>query len=240
MRRGFILFKPDDTGNAGAATAGGGDAAGAAATAAAAGDAATAGSSDAGSTAAAAGAGAAGKTFTQAELDVIVAREKAKAEKKTKTDLEAEAQRAAMTETERLRAEKEASDKAAADAVKEANARVLRAEAKMSVLAAGAKPERVEHIVRLLDLSDIEVGDDGSVDAKLLAGAVAVLQKELPELFGGSAAQAARSGGDFSGAGGEGKRTWTRAEIAALAGTPAFEEHKEDINLAAVEGRIKD
>lgn len=178
----------------------------------------------------------AGKTFTQAELDAIIAKRVAAAEKSTADRIKTEADTAKLDETDRLKLEKEESDRKATEARAAADVRVLAAEARVQAMALGVKPERLEHVLRLADLSAITVGDDGNVPADDVKKAVSVVLAEIPELKGtGSGSQ--QSGGDFGGS--NGKKVWTRAEIAALAGTPEFEKHKDDINLAAREGRVR-
>lgn len=175
------------------------------------------------------------KTFTQAELDAIVARAKRQAEKKTREELEAEAQRAAMTENERLKAEREEADRQAAEAKAERDRILVEAEAKVAALAAGIPQARLEKALRLLDLSHVEV-EDGSIDAKAIAGAVEALKREIPELF--ASGTPPRSGGDFQ-KGEGGKRTWTAAEVKAMAPTE-YAKHRDDIMAAISEGRYVD
>lgn len=125
--------------------------------------------------------GADDKTFTQAELDRILAdrleRERKKFadydELKTKLSefeqAEAERQKAAMTEQERLAAEKaeaerkaqEAEDRAA-QALKSANERLIKAEFMLKARKANIREDALEDAFKLADISGVTVGDDGA------------------------------------------------------------------------------
>lgn len=176
----------------------------------------------------------------QAAIDKLVTERVKRAETaaaKRATEQAAEAaQRAQMDETERLKAEKADADKRAAEAEARANRTLVNAEARIAAAAAGAKPERIDRILRMLDLEDVAV-EDGTPDAKAVAAAVKALKGDVPELFGSAAP--ARSGTEIEG--GEGKRTWTRAQIAELGKKPAeYAKHEADIDAAFREGRIVD
>lgn len=137
------------------------------------------------------------KTMTQAEVNGILAREKA-AWKKAADE---ERKRAEMTEAERLKAEKEAAEKLASDASAAANARIVRTEARAALADAGVKLDRRDYALRMLDLSSISVGDDGEPDAKALSAAVAKLLADVPELKGaGTSAAGSEMNGGAGGA----------------------------------------
>lgn len=178
-------------------------------------------------------------TFTpeqQAHIDTLIqkntGKSKAAAEKDFKTWLDQQA----MGETDRLKAEKATADQAVLDAKAEALTARVETTAERLALAAGCKPDRVTKLLRLLDLTGDNLATDGKPDLDAIK---ALVEKELadtPELKGTSG-PAGKSGGEFND--GEGKRTWTRAEIAALAKNPAeFAKHEADIDLALKEGRV--
>lgn len=144
-----------------------------------------------------------GKTFTQDELDKIIAKRIARERKDWDAKVEEEKRKAAMTEAERLKAEKDEAEKAASERVSAANKRVIRAEASVQAAQLGIKPERIKHALKLADLSAIEVGDDGEPDGKAIKSALEAVLKEMPELKGASDA-ASRSGGTFNGNSGNG------------------------------------
>lgn len=176
----------------------------------------------------------------QAAIDRIVAERVKRAEgiaaKRAQQEAEEAARRAQMDETERLKAEKADAEKRAEEAMTQATKVLVNAEARIAAAAAGAKPERIDRILRLLDLDDV-TAEDGKVDTEAISAAVKALKAEVPELFG-PAQPPARSGGDMSGSGGD-KRTWTRAQVAELAKDPKkYAEHREEINAAMRDGRI--
>lgn len=125
-----------------------------------------------------------GKLFTQEELDAIIAKRLARERRQWEQQLEEERKKAAMTEAERLRAEKEEAERRAQAAIEAANQRAIRAEARVQAAALGVRPERLDYVLRLLDLSEIEVGEDGTPDAGAIKQAVEQLLRDLPELKG--------------------------------------------------------
>ena len=152
----------------------------------------------------------------QAAIDELVAERVRRAERaaaqRAKEEANEAAKRAQMDETERLKAEKEDAVKQAAEALARADRTLVAAEARVAAAAAGAKPERLDRVLRLLDLDAVTV-EDGTPDAKAVASAVAALKDDIPELFGGAPSK--RSGADMEG-GGDGKRVWTRALLDAV------------------------
>jgi hypothetical protein len=176
----------------------------------------------------------------QAQIDALVAervkRAEKAAEKKAAQQAEEAARRAQMDESERLKAEKADAEKRAEEAEKRAERTLVAAEAKLAVLSAGAKAERIERILGLLELDEVVV-TDGVPDSEAIKSAVHALKGELPELFV-AAPVPGRSGADM---GGPAKPTWSRAQIAELARDPkAYAEHEAEIDAALAEGRITD
>jgi hypothetical protein len=139
--------------------------------------------------------------LTQAELDAMIekrqARDRAKWEKETKDA----AEKAKMDEATRLTAEKAEAEAKATEATARANTRLVTAEAKLAAAAAGVPADRVAAFVKLADLSDIEVDDDGEIDAKALTKVVKSTLDANPFLKATPASGKSRSGGDFSAAG---------------------------------------
>jgi len=72
-----------------------------------------------------------------------------------------------------------------------ANGRIIKAEARGSLKAAGIDPKRVERAVGLLSLDDIDVDDDGTVEG--LDEAIDDLRREWPELFAAAPGRRRRS-----------------------------------------------
>lgn len=118
------------------------------------------------------------------------------------------ARKAAEKELARVKAELANKDKPAdeqalesaraearAEATEKANTRIVRAEVKA---AAVGKVKNPALVLKLIDISEIEVDDDGEVDADAVNQAIADLIEQYPELtadgskFSGSADQGAR------------------------------------------------
>lgn len=136
------------------------------------------------------------RTFTQAELDKIIGDRLKRERKDWETKLEDEKKKAAMTEADKLKAEREEADKHAAAKTEAANKRIITAEAKLALQAAGIKPERIPAALKLADLSSVIVGDDGEPDAGAIKAAVARVSKDFPEIITGG--RMPKAGGDFS------------------------------------------
>lgn len=75
------------------------------------------------------------------------------------------------------------------DADERAHARyrpmLIKAEATASLVKAGAKPDRVARLTKLLDVDEISVDEKGNVDSDDLEAEVDRLKEEMPELFRG-------------------------------------------------------
>jgi membrane protein involved in colicin uptake len=141
-----------------------------------------------------------GKSFTQEELDRIISDRLKRAEKQWKDAAEEEKKKAAMTETERLKAEKDEAEGKAKAALETANRRIVEAQAQVVAAQAGVKPERLAYVLKLANLADIAVDEKGTADAKAIKLAVDAVLKDLPELAAGGSPR--RAGGlDFSGGG---------------------------------------
>jgi len=114
-----------------------------------------------------------------------------------------------------------------AEALAKANQRILNAEVRAAAKGELADPEDA---LKFLDLSEFEVGDDGSVDTAAIKAAIEALKKEKPYL--------AAEGGDAvvftttNGARTEKPGQITRDELARM--TP------DQINAARAEGRLND
>ena len=151
-----------------------------------------------------------GKTFTQAELDAIIAKRLARERKAWEQQLEEERRKAAMTEAERLRAEKEEAERRAQEAQQQAAQRLVQAEAKVVAMELGVKPDRIPYVLRLADLSSVDVDENGQVDATALRAAIEAVLRDVPELKGATAAPG-KSGADFTGGSGAAERNpWSK------------------------------
>lgn len=128
--------------------------------------------------------GAGGKAALASERESRKAAEKAA--RQAQAELE-KVKRQQMGEQERAIAE--ARDEAKREALTAANERLLKAEVRAAAAGKLADPSIA---VRLLDLSEFDVSDDGDVDAKALTKAIDGLVKQYPAL----AAKSATGDGD--------------------------------------------
>lgn len=188
----------------------------------------------------AAGAVADVKTFTQAELDAIISREKTKAKKAAQEEAQEAARRAQMTEAQRLIAERDDALKQAKEAQQTADSRAIQTEAKLAALAAGADPGHLDYVLRLVDLADVTV-DAGQVDVKAVSAAVGKVKTDLPALFGVQQAGQAtvqKSGTDMAQQPTP-VRSFTTAELRELQKDPvAYAELQPEIERAFRAGKI--
>lgn len=156
-------------------------------------------------------------TLTQAELDALIAREKAAAKKAAEDAAKQAAERAKMDEAERLKAEKADAEKAAEAAKREALAAKVEVAAERAALAAQVDPGKVDRFLRLVDLADLEaVTVDGKPDGDAIKKAVESTLADFPEFK--AAAGGGRSGGDFNGADDKRPKTLQDAVARRLAG----------------------
>lgn len=231
MRRGFVHWGPDDTGNVGGG--GGGEETPEEKAAREAAEAkASAGTDDGsdGKSGTSGGSDEGTRTMTQAQLDAIIQREKKKAEKSARTKWDEEQAAKNMTDAERVAAEAKTANETAAATVKAANGRLVKAEAKAAALGMGVATERLAHVLRIADLSSVDVDDEGEVDVEAIKLALSTVKKDIPELFGATKQQdgTRKSGGDFKGGDQTGTRDFTPEEIDAM--SPAeFDKNQEAI-----------
>lgn len=125
--------------------------------------------------------GDAGRTFTQADVDRLVAREKKRAAEAERKRLEDEAAKAGQSEVDRLKSDLAERDKAVAAATERANRRAISAEAQVQALAAGIRADRVAAAIRLADLSGVECDDDGEPDVETIKASIQAILKDYPE-----------------------------------------------------------
>ena len=148
-------------------------------------------------------AGAQGKRLelTQDELDRLIARRLKRAEQEWAQKVDAERKQAEMTESEKLQAAARAAEERAAQAAQQANARIVRAEMRVALAAAGVAAQKLDRAVRLVDLDSIEVLETGEPDSRAITAQVQSLLQEWPELTG----QTSKSGGGEFGGGNAGE-----------------------------------
>lgn len=95
----------------------------------------------------------------------------------------AEAKEAEMQDINSLRSKVEKYEQAESEAMRIANRRLVRADAKVMAVTLNIKPERIEHAIRLADLSGVDVDDKGNVDGETLREALEKVVEEIPELL---------------------------------------------------------
>lgn len=138
--------------------------------------------------------GESARTFTQEEVERILAARLKRKEREVEERIRQEREREEMSELERLKAEL-ADWKAKAQAVqREALVRQAHALAVEALADAGVPAARRAYALRMMDLS-AAIGDDG-LDEAAVRRAVKSLLNDIPELAGGGQS---RAGGDFSG-----------------------------------------
>lgn len=143
---------------------------------------------DAADTAATQTATDAGKTFTQADVDKIIADRLAR-EQRTRdkaiadavaAGVQAELDKQKLSNEERLKLEKDEATKQAADIMAKATARLLTAEAKAQALAAGANPEYLDDVLALANIAGDKYLKDGEPDGDAIKAAIAAVIDKRP------------------------------------------------------------
>lgn len=176
-----------------------------------------------------------GKSFNQDDVDKAIEKRLARERKRWEREQEEAKKKAEMSEAERFKAEKEESEKKATEAQERANQTLIRAEAKVTAVAAGVKAERVAKFLKLVDLAEVEVGEDGEPDADAIKAAIDAALEDVPE-FKGEAGKSGTSGADLSGS--NTTRKWTQAEVDKL--SPAeYEKHRDEIMAQVRAGTVK-
>jgi hypothetical protein len=174
--------------------------------------------------------GPAGEKALHAEKERRKAAEKTARENKARLEaLEAELTRLKNGgEDDAAKAVREAREKAEADALTKANARILKAEVKA---AAAGKLSDPADALRFLDVSDFEVDADGNVDTDAIKEAVDDLLKSKPYL-------AAQGGARFKGSADGGARKGSRPSQLTRDDLKGLSP--EQIVAAKNEGRLDD
>lgn len=119
------------------------------------------------------------------------------AEKERQT-AETKRKEAEMTESQKLQKQIAALETDKAQALTRAETLTRTAEAKQLAAELGISPTRINHFIKLADISDIKVNTDGSVDLDTMKSRFTALAKELPE-FKGRQASNPQGGSDFGG-----------------------------------------
>lgn len=152
-------------------------------------------------------------SMSQADLDALIGKRLSLAKAEWEKDAETKADRDKMDEADRLKAEKADAEKATQDAMTKANERIVRASAKVTAVDLGANPKRVDALLRLADLTDVTVGDDGEPDAPAVKAALEAALKEYPEFKASAAKGNGASGGEHK-SGGDSKPSSLKEAVA--------------------------
>jgi hypothetical protein len=130
------------------------------------------------------------KTFTQAELDEIINKRLGRERTKLRSEIEAEqaekARQAQMTEVEKLKSAKDQAEANAQTATKAANARIVKAEAKVLAAQLGVDPKFVGDVIALSGIKGDELGEDGEPDKTALTASINAVLKDRPFYKAGS------------------------------------------------------
>jgi hypothetical protein len=143
------------------------------------------------------------QTYTQEDLDKIVAERTGRAEKSAlksffqQQGLTEEEANSAIAEYKKTKAEKveaskndakaqadraDAAEKAAQEAIAKANVALIKANAQIQASNLGVKSNKLEYVVKMADLSKITIDDDGNPDDAAIKAAVEQVLKDVPEL----------------------------------------------------------
>lgn len=101
-------------------------------------------------------------------------------------DLQALADAENQTAEQQANARAEAAEQAARERIASSNARLVAADAKVAALGAGANPARVDALLKLTDLTGIDVSDDGTVDTKEVRARIDKTIADFPEFKAGA------------------------------------------------------
>lgn len=109
-----------------------------------------------------------------------------------------EREEAEKSELDRLKEDAERAKSESKSALERANARIVQAEAKAVALSLGIKSERVPYALRMADLSDVDVSDEGEPDEAAIKKALETVLKDIPELKA-ETTTASNGGAEFNG-----------------------------------------
>jgi hypothetical protein len=121
------------------------------------------------------------KTLTQSEVDQLLKRRLYRERKKWEDEAAEQKKLAEMTEAERYKAEVEAVRKESQERLRATQQRIVTSEAKSAALNANVRSDRLEAVMRLADLSDVDVYDDGGFDEKAVQRVIQSVVDQYPE-----------------------------------------------------------
>lgn len=176
--------------------------------------------------------------FTQADLDRIVGERIAK-ERKTFEQQMADLQATAgKTELEAERIKREQAEGKVTEVTKASAQRIAGTEAKLAAHLAGARPDRLDAILKQADLTEA-VSETGEVDEAKVKAAIDKVIADYPEWKADTTPGLPGSSGPSMLPDGSGQKpVWTRQQLRDM---PQAERVKraDELALAAAEGRIR-
>ncbi len=155
------------------------------------------------------------KKFTQTDIDNAVEKRIARERKKWEREHPAPADPAPATPagtpptTPAATATPPKDD--SAEKIAKVNQRLVAAEAKTAAIAAGAKPDRADYVVRLADLSKVDVDEDDGPDTDAIKKAIDKVLKDMPE-FKATPDDGKGGGSGFQQIGADGSRQGARQQ----------------------------
>lgn len=173
----------------------------------------------------------------QRQLSAAVTPKLSAARSKWENDLKAFAEAENLTAEQQAAAARQAAETERDAARREALTARVESTASRQALTAGVKPDRVDALLRLADLTDLDtLGPDGTVAADAVKAVIDQTLAQYPEFKAGPTPPA-QSGGEPGGSGDQ--KIWTRAEIAELAKNPAeFAKHEAEIDKQVRQGLV--
>lgn len=163
-----------------------------------------------------------------------LAKERKKWEAEFAAKVDEERKKAAMTETERLKAEKEAAEKKAQDAMRTANERLLRAEVKATAVALDIVDPDAAYA--LMDRDAVSVAEDGTTQG--VEDALKALIKDKPYLLRQKGAQSVGGATNPAASGNMPGKIYTRAELERMS-ADEINKHWAEISEQMSKGLIK-
>lgn len=161
-------------------------------------------------------------------------RERAAWQKKL-DDAQAKGTQTAEQQAEAARAQMQADLQAKDGTISDLRSALAAKTAESLASAAGAKPDRLAAVARLIDLTGA-VDDDGQIVESVIKAAVAKVKKDVPELFGaGGGGGAGTSGGELGGE--PAKPVFTKSQLDKM---PQAEQLRrwDEIQKAMEDGRV--
>ena len=114
-------------------------------------------------------------------------------------------------------------------AIQQAQSIAKMTEAKLKAYDIGIKPDRINHFLKLADLSEVSIDDQGKVDENELQSVLTALVDELPEFKSGGTSKA---GSNYEDAGGDkGNKPLTQEEIKNMS-TEEIMERMDEVQAA--------